>query len=752
MSIFVFRRVIMRKKLAGLPAVIVGIILLFSISASAELDDGYGGRGLTVIELFYDGEHQLYVEETITLYINDLRVEGFEGEMPPLILNDRVYLPVRDVFEMFGAVVTWNEHIGQVFIGYEGSLVSLRAGAPMMNVEGELVAIPLPPININGRMMAPVSFVAAAFGFEVSWCGETRTVTVDSGKPLPVTEPYDYDGYDYDDPDDDPDGGDLDDVPPYENGVTVIDINVSTGPIHLDRSIDASPEPLAVMDFPKTGLIGIDYDAENPRAFYINASGPISRVEKFLLPDNRLVLDFYNMEKILEGAEFAVNSQLLQRLRVGQNQVTPELITRVVFDLLEPVSYSVTFSEDRQTVIVSLLRNEITDVRFETDGISDFILIDGRHTPVVNIFPQTVPGVFIIDVPLGYVNRMMQTLADGVFVSNVRTVQFTPAAVRISVEMKGAASYDVTYFDNTTIVRLIRPTYRNISYDSYTSRLTIPKSPYLDLDINRIIQSDEYLNFEYVFTLPGDFGGHFGEGNLIVRDRFINRISITTVNGRTNVRFHQSRIMAYVIWEDEYNIYIQAMLPRDKYSRIVVIDPGHGGGDPGTQHNRLVEKHLNLDIALRLASLLENNGIKTYLTRKTDVGPSIADRAALANEVGDLFVVIHNNAYYNSRPHGTETFFWPHENESAFGITSERASEIILRNIVSAIGLHNRGSKEHPYRVLRYSNIPSVFIEYAFLSNPNDAARLRSAEFLQRCAEGTFRGIQEIFRAYTPRR
>ena len=738
----------MRRKLAGLLTVIICSLLLSFIYISAEQETGEEIREWTIIQLFYNDESYTYAAETVNLYINGARIESFDGDMPPIILNDRVYLPVRDVFEMLGAVVSWNTELGQVFIGYGDKLVALRAGVPMINADGILIQIPLPPKNVNGRLMAPVAFIADVFGFTVEWFAETRTILIDSGHVIFE----DFEDSEYYDEIHSEIHEDFHGEPNHGDGSTVIDISIGTGPIYLDRSIDASPEPLTIIDAPKTDLISIEFNPDNPREFYINASGPISRVEKFLLYDNRLVLDFYNMEKVMDGTEIPVNSGILRRLRVGQNQVEPELITRVVFDLLEPVSYSVAFSEDRRSVVVNMLRNEIIDISFESDGYSDFIHIKGRHVPVVNIFPQTVQGVFIIDVPLGYINNMVVRPVEGVFAAGIRAMQFNPSAVRISVDMKDEASHSVTYEGDVTTVRLTRPTHQNIRYDSYQSRLTIPKSPYFDIDIDRIVQSDEYLNFEYSFTLPGDFGGYFGEGNLIIRDQFINHISVSTANGRTSIRFFQRRIMAYTVWEDAYNIYIQAMLPKDKYPRIVVIDPGHGGSDPGTQHNNLVEKHLNLDIALRLASLLENNGIKTYMTRKTDTYPTIPDRAALANEVGDLMVIIHNNAFYTSNINGTETFFWPNENEDMFWVTSERASEILLRNIVTTIGTFNRGSKEHPYRMLRYSEIPTVFIEYAFLSNPSDAARLRSGEFLQRCAEGTFRGIQEIFRSYTPER
>lgn len=733
------------------------IVSLASILIFTSINIQTVKAGRTALTLEYGGEVHYYEEEDVALLVNGVRIDNFGGDMPPIILNDRVYLPVRDIFEMLNATVTWNGDTGQVYIGYGGTVVALRDGSEYINVDGVLMQMPLPPKIINGRMMAPISFVASAFGFVIEWVGDARTVTITGGSAAnPDNDPgaLETPGLD---PDETPVLTGRDGIDEFLSPLTAtnsaIDENVGTGPAALEKSVDADPEPLPAQSFPKTEIAAIEFDEFNPSVFYIRATGPISRVEKMILYDNRLVLDIYEAEKTVEETSFPTEGcPYLRGVRMGQNQIEPVMITRVVFDLDEPVSYSVSFSEDRQTLIVAFIQNNITDVSFRSDGYADYISIYGDIVPAVNVFPQTVENTLIIDIPLGIINSPTFNNVNGVFARAMRTEQFSPAAARVLLEMNEAASYDVTYEANSAIIRLFKPTYQNIVYDSASSRLIIPKTTGLQLDISKIAHSDEYLKYQYAFILPGNFNAYLGEGDYVVKDQYINRINISTANNRTSIRFYEQQVMAFEVTEDDNNIYIHAMLPKDKYDKIVVIDPGHGGSDPGTIHNGATEKDINLDIAVKLVRLLENSGVKAYMTRTGDTYPSREERAAFANEIGDLFISLHNNSSTSTGTTGTEVYYYPHDNDQTVGFTSIRAAELMLLNIVAASGAKAREFKENNYRVLTLTEIPAVLCEFGFLTNASEAAKLKTDDYRQKCAAGAFNGIMEIFKEYKPRR
>jgi N-acetylmuramoyl-L-alanine amidase len=173
-------------------------------------------------------------------------------------------------------------------------------------------------------------------------------------------------------------------------------------------------------------------------------------------------------------------------------------------------------------------------------------------------------------------------------------------------------------------------------------------------------------------------------------------------------------------------------LPKDQ---LVVIDPGHGGTDPGAVYGGINEKDLNLDIAKRLNELLKSKNIKTYMTREDDVFVGLYERAYIANDMkATLFVSIHNNAYY-TKYKGTETLYYPQVTSSS-GFNGKRFAQIVQDELIKALGTHNRGIVERPNLVvLKATKMPAILAEIAFMTNSEDLANLKSEEFRQKAAQ-----------------
>lgn len=203
----------------------------------------------------------------------------------------------------------------------------------------------------------------------------------------------------------------------------------------------------------------------------------------------------------------------------------------------------------------------------------------------------------------------------------------------------------------------------------------------------------------------------------------------------------------------------QAPLPPGSGSRVIVIDPGHGGDDHGTEHNGLSEKVLTLDIAERLRALLVAQGWIVRMTRTTDVDPLDAvtlakfrtdgipnpdDRAELqtrcdvANDVGArLFISIHVNSAPIESAHGT-TFYWYKPQDLPF-------AQALEKGVIPAAQSQDDGTRHANFYVVRHTTMPAVLIETAFITNPGDVELLRSAAFLQHMAQGIASGVK----AYT---
>jgi N-acetylmuramoyl-L-alanine amidase len=171
------------------------------------------------------------------------------------------------------------------------------------------------------------------------------------------------------------------------------------------------------------------------------------------------------------------------------------------------------------------------------------------------------------------------------------------------------------------------------------------------------------------------------------------------------------------------------------------IDPGHGGHDPGAVANGLKEKDLTLTIAKHIGRMLgEYEDVEVFYTRTDDRYLSLEERAEIANKAGaDFFLSVHINAGGGT---GFESYIY-NGNVSAATIAYQN---VIHQEIMKAIGnVKDRGKKRANYAVLRLTNMPAILTENLFIDNANDAAKLKSEQFLLQVAHGHVQGIVKAF-------
>ncbi|HEY6613998.1 MAG TPA: N-acetylmuramoyl-L-alanine amidase [Vicinamibacterales bacterium] len=210
----------------------------------------------------------------------------------------------------------------------------------------------------------------------------------------------------------------------------------------------------------------------------------------------------------------------------------------------------------------------------------------------------------------------------------------------------------------------------------------------------------------------------------------------------------------------------------------IVLDPGHGGHDPGVSGNGISESELVLDVSLRLKKLLENQpGMEVVMTRDSDVFIPLEQRTAMANREGaDLFLSIHANASRNLKARGVETYFLnfaanpeaeavaAREN-SASGQTMHRLPDIVRaitlnnkidesrdfadtvqKSMVRTLSsknreLQDRGVKQAPFVVLIGAGMPSVLAEISFVTQKQEGTLLKTTAYRQQIAEALFDAI-----------
>jgi N-acetylmuramoyl-L-alanine amidase len=171
-------------------------------------------------------------------------------------------------------------------------------------------------------------------------------------------------------------------------------------------------------------------------------------------------------------------------------------------------------------------------------------------------------------------------------------------------------------------------------------------------------------------------------------------------------------------------------------STVVVIDAGHGGYDRGgIPGQRVAEKVMNLDVALRLRGVLQASGYRVVMTRDSDVFVPLGTRVAIANSYRDaIFVCIHFNSASRAGASGIETYFFTRE--------SLALASAIHYYVAGGAPSSNRGVRRRGYFVLRRTRIPAVLVECGFLTNPTEAQYAQSSAYRQKLAEEIARGIR----------
>lgn len=195
----------------------------------------------------------------------------------------------------------------------------------------------------------------------------------------------------------------------------------------------------------------------------------------------------------------------------------------------------------------------------------------------------------------------------------------------------------------------------------------------------------------------------------------------------------------------------------------IVLDPGHGGADPGALHNGWLDADVNLAVARLLRSALGDLGGRVVLTRDDDssvLGPHAREndelqaRADVANRArADLFISIHADASSDPELSGVLTFSGPQNGYAAISVRSRRLvarshqlARAIQRELVAASGQPDHGVRLAPFWVIGEAKLPAVLVEVGFLTNGGDLRRLTDDRSRTQIVAGMIRGIQECLR------
>jgi N-acetylmuramoyl-L-alanine amidase len=242
---------------------------------------------------------------------------------------------------------------------------------------------------------------------------------------------------------------------------------------------------------------------------------------------------------------------------------------------------------------------------------------------------------------------------------------------------------------------------------------------------------------------------------------FGKRIIVVTLRAKMIYVFMVAFVLGLGIWMlQEPAVWTNLPMSSMISGKKVVIDAGHGGADPGAKSGTgLLEKTINLDVALRLKKYLSRIGVYCIMTREEDrdffnenIGSAskkqrdLFYRTQVANQSGaEIFLSIHANSFPQPIYYGAQTFFNPRKQHS------KKLAYAIQYYLVKELGPNRRRPKTGDFRVINDTRMPGAMIEIGFLSNPAEAERLNNPDYRDRVAQAIYHGVVAYFSNQVPK-
>lgn len=640
--------------------------------------------------------------------------------IPNFIHKDYTFVPIRFV-EQYGAKVSWDQKTKTATIFQNNKEIKMTINSRNVYVNGQKKVVDKAltpklvtfPDKRDTRTMVPFRLVAEILGYEVGWDDVNRV--------------------------------------PFIN----------------TKNIQIPEESSSVMEITN---ISVGKGSTNIPKITINGTDKFKYFTALLEDPHRLVIDIEDAKlNIKDNILFEsgvgvlkVNSDPVSSLKISQFSKSPNVV-RIVVNLMEKVDFDIFSGEDGKSLNISFV-NKVGKIEKENINGKEALVIYNTHIkPKINCMKLKNPERIVIDIldsSLEMGTYLEYNYKIG-FIEKVRVSQFKP---------------DNNYKPDDRIVRIVLDVKNgvldpNVKIDTYENRIVIiPETSmgevidYSSKGNDRIVSINTNKKTEY----DVDYNSHgksmiisvpsgsldLEEGYIAINDGLIKDIQIIKERNISKIIINFMRNIEYSILSNNVDNKISLKITRDSNAkpsdRVIAIDPGHGGKDPGTIQNGVNEKDINLAVSHKLNEGLRNKGYTTIMTREDDTFIELKERANIANRNGaDLFISIHSNSHPNSSVSGVQVLYHSKDKTNVTKEETYKLANIIKEEIIKGTGAKDKGLVPREQTVvIRDTNMPAVLIELGFLSNPKEAELLKDESYQYLLVESIINGIERYFETY----
>lgn len=684
---------------------LITILTLFSIRMEA--------RNLRI-----NGKNKVAVD--VNLNING---QEKKSPTPSFVIEGVTYVPVRFVSETLGYKVEWIHKTSTVGI-HGDKKIWFPVGKNFVNMGNGRVNTPKGVmallINVlggpNATTYVPVRYLSEYMGKEVDWQQSTRTVFISDNE---ISK----------------------DNTKNPKATDILDLT------DVDGSSNTTKDSTKDLDQSKNTILeskNVDYDSSTVKIFFNFNKKPnydikVGNTSTTIIIKNASVKkDLVGLDKsMLQNADSYVIQNQGDDLVISFNKIAGEI--------------SVYNSDDGKSIIV-------TDTFLFNEIVSD--VKDGQERIVIKNMGKQSYNKLVVDNPKRVIIDLMDSnMASGTykefdikagFIKKVRTSQFIPdknykktdRIVRVVFDIDENILHPNIKIDtvgNDLVVTPERSLYDNFEFSTAGTirRLTVKGvSARNDFNYN---QSDN--------TITMNVGNVIPNGSIKYNDSLVKSLQVT--NGILTINL--LRLVKVETEESNGSIVlnIQKIKSGNNSDYFILLDPGHGGTDPGAVHKPSGVKEIDVikPVQRLLEARLKSLGYRVQKTNDTeDSYIDLPGRANMSNSLKpDVFISIHANIADNPSAKGLEVFYYTSKSKEP---NQKEFAKMVLDGIENATGQKTRGIKIEQYYVIKNTTAPAILIETGFLSNDEERNRILDSNYQSKLVDGIINGIEAFLEEY----
>lgn len=698
-------------------------------------------------------------------------------EVEAIIKSGEVLVPTRSITQALGAKLDWVPSLSTLKITFNGEDYLLRVDDQRIQVGDIVKELNVPVLLDDGRTYLSLACIAPLFGFRLVENGENyrlerpshqlKEIRYDEGEivfsfrgnpEVQFIEEYTRDRvmveiFDVERAEDFQLQGFTNTIPIERVRVhhpevdrIVVTFFFNQWQEYFIETLPFDGEEMVFQMIPGGTITQFGYDEERNR-FSLVVRGEIREYSSMVLTDPyRMVIDIptARLEDTEEEEHIFDRHPTIDRVLMRAQEKD---IVRIVFYMEEFLDFDFTLSPDGRYLVLTgekrdLLIREIAYL--EIEGRPQ-VVITGTQTMRPEIFYLSNPHRLVVDFPYSALNLEKTTIEVGSFpVSSIRASQFSSDISRVVIDLEEYVEYLVKtdpLHPEKTVIAFPSGDFHVFLHETPAATRVVIDAPY-ELDF-------EMLTLEEPYRLVVDLKDallNFSPDAIPLGNGMVNRVDLDHISSNPVT----TRLVFHLPYYVGHNPLTQGRTRRmeidlfksDLRGRVIFIDPGHGGADPGAIGiTGTFEKDVVLDISLRLESLLKQAGAQVIMSRRQDVFVDLYERVDHANRSpAEIFISIHANSVAHDFPMGTETYVSNNSSPQSLSL-----AHIVQQEMLSFLNLHNRGVKKRDFYVVKATRMPSILVEVAFLSNEREERLLKDPSFRQRSAEAIFSGIKKYF-------